>query len=223
MKIPVQWKAIFWSNVGGFVGLFVGFEISVAWPPSFTKMFFVSLWAAFAIALHLINHRGRSVIPRIERYDARKIAWLLGIGVVGGMVTGLTGSGLDILTFAVLTLVFRLCESVGTPTSVIIMAFNAMLGFAIRGIRGELLPDAISYWWCAVPVVVVGAPLGAWYIKNKDRHFITRLLYASVVVQFVGALWIVPQSPATVAIIVCVISGGAAIFFLMNRLGTRLS
>ena len=51
---------------------------------------------------------------------------------------------------------------VATPTSVVVMAANAMIGVGIRLFGGGVFPEATSYWWCAVPVVVVGAPLGAW-------------------------------------------------------------
>ena len=223
MGIRVDWRAVILSNLGGLVGIGIGFQISASWPPAYTKMFFVSLWASIALALYLINRTGRTVTDKITNYDLKKALAVLGIGVVGGFVSGMTGSGLDILTFAVLTMAFRLCESIATPTSVVIMAVNSILGVAIRWSMVGINESALTYWWCAVPVVVVGAPLGAWYIKNKSRHFITTLLYISITVQFVAALLIVKQSRETLLLSLCVIIAGSSLFLGMNLFAKRAS
>ena len=54
------------------------------------------------------------------------------------MTGGITSSGLDIVTFALLVLAFRVCEKVATPTSVILMGTNAL--FAV--VWGEATPPA---------------------------------------------------------------------------------
>ncbi len=218
MSIRVEWKAIILSNLGGVLGILIGLQISASWPPAFTKMFFVSLWLAIALALYLINRGGRDVVQKIDKYDGRKIAALLTIGVAGGTVSGMTGSGLDILTFAVLTMAYRLNESVATPTSVVIMAINSLVGVSICMFGNKLSTESLTYWWCAVPVVVIGAPLGAWYIKNKTRETVTRFLYVSILVQFIGAMLIVPQSIGTLSLVGCVVLAGSSLFLWMNRL-----
>ena len=40
-------------------------------------------------------------------------------GFCGGVLTGISGSGMDITGFAVHTLYFRVSEKTGTPTSVV--------------------------------------------------------------------------------------------------------
>ena len=217
MGIRVEWKAIVYANLGGLLGIAIGLQVSTTWPPSLTKMFFVSLWLAIALALYLINRGGRPVVNRMNQYSPRTTLAVIGIGVVGGFVSGLTGSGLDILTFALLTMAYRLSETVATPTSVIIMACNSILGVLLKTGAGGLSEQAIQYWWAAVPVVVIGAPLGAWYIKNKSRDFITRVLYVSIAVQFIGALLIVPQTMATLCLSVFVVFFGCSLFLCMSR------
>jgi uncharacterized membrane protein YfcA len=44
----------------------------------------------------------------------------------GGLMSGLVG--IDIVTFSVMVLLFRISEKIATPTSVILMALNAVIG-----------------------------------------------------------------------------------------------
>jgi len=32
--------------------------------------------------------------------------------------------------------------------------------------------EAWNYWYVFVPIVVIGSPFGAWYIKGRSRHFV---------------------------------------------------
>ena len=57
---------------------------------------------------------------------------LLFLGVVGGTFSALAGSGVDICSFSVLCLLFRVSEKVATPTSVALMAINTCVGFYWR-------------------------------------------------------------------------------------------
>lgn len=49
-------------------------------------------------------------------------------------MSGLVGNGIDIITFSVMVLLFRLSEKIATPTSVILMAINALVGFALHAL-----------------------------------------------------------------------------------------
>ena len=73
-------------------------------------------------------------------------------------------------------------EQVATPTSVVLMGVNALVGALWKGTYGAgLAPAAWDYWWVCVPVVVVGAPLGAQFIRFCSRLLLTsmRALLAS--------------------------------------------
>jgi hypothetical protein len=61
---------------------------------------------------------------------------------------------------------------------------------------GGLSPEAWTWWWACVPIVVVGAPAGAWLVRYARREVIVALLLASIVVQYVAAIVILPMSPA---------------------------
>lgn len=53
---------------------------------------------------------------------------LVATGFIGGFMTSLVGSGMDICSFSVLTLLFSVSEKIATPTSVVLMASNSLLG-----------------------------------------------------------------------------------------------
>ncbi|HKK16400.1 MAG TPA: sulfite exporter TauE/SafE family protein, partial [Gammaproteobacteria bacterium] len=147
--------------------------------------------------LYWINrNRARTVCNKIEYFTAGSKLLLLSAGLLGGMVSGVTGSGLDIVIFAVLVLVFSLCEKVATPTSIILMACNSAVGFIwTESFGGGVATEAWSYWWVCVPVVVVGAPLGALFIRNRSRYFVAGFLYYAIVAQYICALFVIPQTP----------------------------
>lgn len=223
-RVPVIGSCLPWTSLGGVVGVVLGLEfIAPAIPPPFAKMLFTSTWLAFAFALWMINRaRERFTRDTVESFGAGGKAALVVVGVIGGCVTAITGSGLDILTFSLLVLVFRVSESVATPTSVILMGANALIGAVYKGTLGDgLAAEAWSYWWVCVPVVVVGGPFGAQFIRTRSRLFIARLLMASIVAQFVAALLIVPQSPLLLGFSALVFLAGLGLFSAMSWLGRR--
>lgn len=67
-------------------------------------------------------------------------------GFLGGLFTGVAGSGVDICCFCVLTLYFRVSEKIATPTSVVLMAMVSIFGFAYKFFLGSLAPVAWDYW-----------------------------------------------------------------------------
>ena len=223
LGIKVEWRAVRWGALGGALGLALGVGlVSPRLPPAYAKMFFTSLWLSFgAVLWHIDRHKGEAENEEIPGFGRATAVALAGVGVLGGMVSGITGSGLDIVVFSYVVLRHRLCVRVATPTSVVMMALNALTGFFVKGIlMGGMAPEAWDYWAVCVPIVVVGAPLGAWYIKERPRSHIKALLYASIVAQFVGALFIVRQTPPLLAFSAATFAGGRLLFLLMARKGT---
>lgn len=222
LRITVEWRAILFAGIGGAAGVLVGLEwIAPLLPPPYTKTFFLSLWLSFAVALYWINRdRKREVLNQIAEFGKIHAAILAGTGLVGGMVSGITGTGLDMLTFSVLVLLFSLSEKVATPTSVILMASNSLVGFAWLELGSHgVAESAWAYWWVCVPVVVAGAPLGAWFIRNRSRTFITQLLYFSILAQYIGGLMIIPQDTGLLGFNAAVVAIGSILFWRLAREG----
>lgn len=224
-RTPIIPSALRWAGLGGALGVILGMEhVAPLLSGPRIKIFFVSAWASFGCALYLINKdRSRALHSSLDlarRPAARGI--LLGTGIVGGIVSGITGSGLDILTFAVLTLSFRVDERVATPTSVVLMASNACVAVLYRSTLGSpIMPEALSHFWVCVPVVVVGAPLGARVIQTKSRQWISGLLYTSIGLQYLGAVVLVIHSLADLWWSAQVFMGGLVLFLCAGRWGKR--
>lgn len=228
-RAPIATRALWLAGPTGIVGLAFGLRFvapHVSGPA--VKLFFCALWAAFALA-HLrvsrgrASHRDAGTLP-----DSAWLAgsgrdgapWILAAGLVGGVVSSLVGTGLDIVVFSVLVLRLHVPETIATPTSVVLMAFGSAVGFALRLAEGGPVDAAWTYWWTCVPVVVVGAPLGARFIEGKGRVFLSRLLYASIALQLVGALVLLPLTPALVLFGLATFGLGLLLFVGVARVPT---
>jgi len=227
MAVRVEKHALLWSTLGGAVGVVLGMEFVAGHiAPAFAKMLFVSCWLAFAFGLYWINrYHEREVHLSITNFLPRHALLLFGTGIIGGSITAITGSGLDIATFALLVLRLRISERIATPTSVVLMAFNATIAFAYRAwfMDGGMAPAAWHYWYVCVPIVVVGAPFGAWFIKNKSRLYISGILYTSILIQFVSAIIIlkVYGKPQLIGFSTAIILVGVGFFWFLARGGSK--
>jgi len=222
MAIPVSRPAIIWSGLGGALGIIVTLTFfDGRLPAPFLKILFTSLWLSFALALWWINNdKNNFVVSAIGDQGSTRIL-LFGLGILGGAISGLIGNGLDILVFSVLVLGFRLSESIATPTSVVLMAGNALVGALWKASTVGLHPEAVSYWWVCVPIVVVGAPLGAWFMSRLQRSTVANILIAIILIQYLGALFIIPLTTSLVIFGVAVTTIGMGLFFVVAMFGLR--
>lgn len=195
-KIQVEKTALLYASLGGIPGIFIGlYFISPLMSPVYTKMFFVSLWLSFGVVVAYKHLFSTKAFKEGIRGSGAVKRQLVIMGLIGGTVTGITGSGIDIVVFSYLVLEHRVDIRIATPTSVVLMAGNAVVGITMRLLDSQPI-EAITwnYWLVSIPIVVVGAPLGARFIATRSYRFVAGLLCTTILIQFVGALWIVPQS-----------------------------
>lgn len=192
--IPVEIRAVYFPAIGGIIGLLIGtYAVVPLLEPVTTKLFFVSLWMAFGIGLWRANRNASRIVakglpPILSRRD---IFNLIGIGLIGGIVTSIFGNGVDLLTFCVLTLWYGIDEKIATPTSVVLMSVITVCGFGLHaGVIGDFGPIEFHAWLAAAPVVVFFSPLGALAITYWKRISIARLLYSIITIQLIGALFV---------------------------------
>lgn len=214
-KIRVEKTALIYASIGGLPGLLVGlYGIAPLMSPVYTKMFFVSLWLSFGLVVgyrYLFNPKGfRTEIDNQSTAVKRQFVIL---GLIGGTVTGITGSGIDIVVFSYLVLQHRLDIRIATPTSVVLMAGNALIGISLRLLDSQPIEAVTwSYWLVSIPIVVIGAPLGAIFISTRSYRFVAALLCGTITAQFVGALLIVPQSRESLMIAAATFAAGYLLF-----------
>ena len=222
-RVPILPRVILCVSVGGVAGQIIGtFWLSLGAP--YSKILFTFVAAAFGVAL-AFSRWGLKWEPRpaLPTFGRGSIAMYIAIGIAGGIFAANTGSGIDIATFIVLTLAIGINEKVSTPTTVIIMAINSVVGFALQGLVVGDLGIAFNYWLVAIPVVVIGAPLGAFAASYATRDFIIGLLLSLITLELVTTIILVPFTPVAIgvtaiAVAVCVVG-----FWAMLRYRNKLA
>jgi len=221
-RIPVETTYLWLVAIGSVPGLVGGtYLLAPIVPPAYAKMAFVSFWLSYGLALFVINHvRDQSAVERLPALTRGQKAELVGIGVIGGTLSAVFGNGVDICSFAFVTLKYRLSEKVATPTSVTLMAFNAVLGFALHAlVLQDMQMEAYRFWWVCIPVVVFGAPLGAYVVSRVHRLYIAGLLYTVIALQFVSALFIIQPALPLLLFSAGVFGFGILLFFQLPQWG----
>lgn len=205
-NIQVEWRVIRWATLGGLFGMVVGAALAPYLPPPVLKMSFTAMIGSFAVTLLALNAHGeRFFHSQLSLFGGRERIFLVVIGFCGGTMGGLIGNGIDIMAFSLIVLLFRLSEKVATPTSVILMAINAIVGFAWHVLVLDnpetrlWTPQVQAYWLAAIPVVVVGAPMGAMLCSWLERITIARILIGLVTLEVISSLLIIPLTPLVIA------------------------
>ncbi|WP_245792232.1 sulfite exporter TauE/SafE family protein [Teredinibacter waterburyi] len=117
-------------------------------------------------------------------------------GTAGGILSGLMGSGADVLAFCLLGLYFRLDLKLATQTSVLVMAANALVGTAMQGlVFNDISADVRQLWFIAAPVVIIGAPLGAVICRRIKPRDLLIFICSIASVELVSTLILVEFQP----------------------------
>jgi len=199
-RIRVEWRIILWGSLGGFLGIFLGAGfLAPILPAPVLKMVFTAILTSFAVTLFTLNQGIRTCHLTLPIWTIKEQSVILIAGFLGGIMSGLVGNGIDIFTFSVMVLLFRLSEKVATPTSVILMAINAIAGFALQIFIFNDFPHPVqNYWLAAIPVVVVGAPLGAMFCSRLHRQTIANTLIGLIVIEMISSILLIPLSPIVI-------------------------
>jgi uncharacterized membrane protein YfcA len=145
------------------------------------------------VALLLAN-REKTVLRNegVPLFGASEKNVLIAAGFLGGVVSALVGTGENTVIFMVMVLLFRVNEKIVTPTTVVLMTMVTIPGFLMHVfLLRDFTPAVMGYWLAAVPVVAVGAPLGALICTHMKRHAIVQLLLFLIALEFVSTLLLV--------------------------------
>ncbi|MEO0446613.1 MAG: sulfite exporter TauE/SafE family protein, partial [Verrucomicrobiota bacterium] len=124
-------------------------------------------------------HLRRAPLPAAKGVSGKDWGHLVIIGTLGGLVSSLFGSGADLFAYITLTLGFGLSERKAIPTTVLLMAILSIIGSADLVLRNHpTVAEVFPFWLVCVPVVAVGAPMGAWIAAHAARqHLIYGILF----------------------------------------------
>lgn len=223
MKIPVEWQLIRWVSLGGALGIFIGTVVlSPLLPPEVIKISFTMMISSFALVLLVLNRNKTRRHLKIANWGQLESILCLLVGLIGGNISGLVGSGMDIFAYSVMVLLFNLCEKVSTPTSVILMAINAIFGFLIHNfIIGDFIAPVSNYWLAAIPVVVVGAPTGAILCNLMGRTLIVQILLILIGIELTTSLALISFTPLVLSSGLITLIFFTLIYYLMDSMGFK--
>jgi len=174
---PVDWRLLRPALLGAIVGTPLG----AAWiapfvPDLWVKLIFSVIWASFGI-LHLVKMRElTSHHGDAQHSSSFDLPMGIGIGLVGGIASSITGVGIDMMIYATLVLLYRADLKTAIPTSVILMAFASVVGIGSNVLLSRIAPETYAIdpqvfanWLAAAPVVALGAPFGAIVVNLISR------------------------------------------------------
>ncbi len=199
LRVPIERRALLYAGIPGIAGVIFGaIWIAPLIPPVIVRTSFTVLVTSLGISLLLVNREGavgrNSTLPW---FGGQERIILIAAGFLGGIVSALVGTGENSVAFMVMVLLFRICEKIVTPTTVILMTMVTIPGFLVHLFwLKDFSPVVMGYWLAAVPVVAVGAPLGALICSYMTRGAIVSVLLALIALEFVSTIVLVPISRA---------------------------
>ena len=220
LKIKVEWNYIRYVTFGGIFGLVFGtYYIVPLISPPLAKLFFVSLWLSFGLVLWYNNRKSQhEVFDSIENFRKKDMLQLVVLGLIGGMISSIFGTGINIFSFCFMTIYYRINEKVAIPSSVIIMTIETLLGIFLHSlVIQDFQQQAFEMWLVCVPFVVFFAPLGAYVVSKVPRKAAATFLYIILIVQFFGAMWVLRPDILHLIISFMVLLSGILFFTFLSR------
>ncbi|GMR47173.1 hypothetical protein PMAYCL1PPCAC_17368, partial [Pristionchus mayeri] len=224
MGLLVEKHTLILASIGGSVGTILCLEfLDDLLAPDLKKMIFVSVFFSFAIALFLLNSdKKRKTFDKIQNFDLKKSILLVVVGFVGGAFSGISGSGLDVFSFSVITLLFRVNEKVATPTTVSLAGINSAVGFFWRHqMQHAIQPLAWEYFAVCIPIVSIFAPLGSFLSSHFHRQTLAIFIYILETVAIISAFAIIQPDLVLIIISISFVVFGFLFYYLLAFLGRR--
>ncbi len=219
-KIPIERRVLAWAGGGGILGMVLSTYLLVPRiPPDMVRVFFTALVTSLALVLVSPGRRaGLTLHSAMSAFGPREKLILLLAGGLGGTLSGLIGCGENIVVFMVMVVLFRVNEKVVTPTTVLLMWIVTATAFLLHlAVLHDVPPRVLSYWLAAVPVVVVGAPLGAFLCSRVERQTIVQILVALIAIELASTLLLVNLSHGVGLVGLATFAFFALLNWLMSR------
>jgi len=193
-KITLEWNYILYVTASGLFGLLFGtFYIIPYIQPMLAKLLFVSLWLAFGIILYLENRKNNRILyDKIIMFGNADRMYLILFGFIGGAISSLFGTGINIFTFCFLVIYYKVNEKIATPSSIVIMTIETIAGFILHALlMKDVSTKTYEMWLSCIPIVIFFAPLGAYVVHRISRVAFTNFLYFIFLLQYVGAMFVI--------------------------------
>jgi uncharacterized membrane protein YfcA len=180
------------------------------------QMIFVSLALAFIAALWSVRRFGDQ--DDFEPNSGFRWVVVAIMCFLGGVASSMFGTGADMLLYICLSCWFAMKEKEATDLSILVMAAVSIVGILIRSLlTGGIDPRVYDMWLAAVPVVLLGAPLGNWLLRQVRKESMLIFLFAFNLWTFV---WWNYRNPSMIWVAVPVV---VAIYLAMTMIISRRS
>lgn len=150
----ISWRSLFralpWALIGFAVALLLLSDPSRPFTPSHVPSSYVKVGFTLIVAsMALITYLGSRVPVRLVQREAppmNRRLWgvIIVTSLLGGLATGLTGSGADVFLTLGVVVLMAVDTKVGIPTSVVFMAILSVVGFVALGVVGGQLDVTVS-------------------------------------------------------------------------------
>jgi uncharacterized membrane protein YfcA len=185
------------------------------------KLTFACIWGGFGLVTlvklreMLMHHHKPTLSPRSDAVLG------IGAGLVGGVASGMTGVGIDMVIYTGLVLIYRSDLRPAIATSVVLMAWNSVVGTSLCLIDGTVEPEVFSNWLAASPIVLFGAPIGAFMVARIPRG--PTLVFVSIlcVLQLIWTISRIGPTTKLLLIVTAAVAGMNILFHLMHAFGRR--
>ena len=148
---------------------------------------------------------------------------ILLFGGLGGLISGILGSGADVLAFCMLALYFRIDIKLATQMSVIVMAATSIFGISTHILYLDGVDNTVTtLWYLAAPVVLCGAPLGAYFCRLIPSPYLVILVCSIVVVEVVSTVVLIPISPDKAGYFIVLTVLAVLTCYLLHRHGKAI-
>jgi uncharacterized membrane protein YfcA len=143
----------------------------------------------------------------------------LGVGLLGGMITSIIGVGIEMVAYTVLVLRYRCDLKAAVPTAVSIGAMTSVMGIGLHALFGDIGKETFYNWLAAAPIIVLGAPFGAYLVSIIPR--IRTLYFVSILclVQFIWTLYQVSPSAGEWLFVIGSLTCAGVCFYSLYRRG----
>ena len=112
----------------------------------------------------------------MTEYDVLTIAWCAASLAVAGVVKGVLGIGIPLVSIALLSLM------ISVPEAVVLLPVPIVVANIWQSFRGGHFKVAVHRFWPLIAALVAGTAAGALMLKRVDTHVLQVIIGAAVIV-----------------------------------------
>jgi uncharacterized membrane protein YfcA len=218
-RTPLQVLTLVWGLVGAAAGLLAGtFIISPLLPGSIVKLLFASVWMSFGI-LTVARNREICLLDRVPRLGrTADILTAICVGLLGGVINSIIGVGIEMVVYTVLVLRYRCDLKAAVPTAVSVGAMTSVMAIGLHALLGDIGQETFFNWLAAAPIIVFGAPFGAYLVSIVPRIRTLYFVAFLCLIQFVWALYQnSPKIGEWIFVAATLVAASLCFYFLYRR------